>query len=392
MQDELTIPSGMPEDFIPTQPEGLSEEEAARRRNAGFGNASRADDGKSGWTILAENLFTFFNLLNLALALCLVAVGSYRNMLFLGVVVSNTLIGTVQELRAQRTLRKLQVLNAPAAHVMRNGREITLHSDDLVKGDVAILRAGDQVLADAIVLDGNGAVDEALLTGESDAVPKQAGDWLMSGSYISEGRFTAQLVCVGDESYANRLTRAARKNRHPASVLMTDLNKLLRGISIILTPLGLMMLAKQALLLHFPMERAVPSAVAAMLGMIPEGLVLLTSVAMAVGVVRLGRRGALVQELYGIENLARADVVCLDKTGTLTTGDMVLERMVPLETDENEMRHALSRFLGCFDVVSGTLSALAAAAMPGSEKPVAVLPFSSRRKNPPPPLRTVSPL
>jgi len=380
MQDELTIPKGLPQDFTPTPLTGLTDEEAARRRESGQGNASSADSGKTLWQILKENLFTLFNLLNVALAACLAAVGSFRNMLFMGVVVSNTLIGTVQEIRARNTIRKLQVLSAPLAHVMRSGAEATCRSEELVKGDVVIFRAGDQVCADAIVLEGYGAANEALLTGESDDVQKQPNDWLMSGSYVTEGKLIAQLQRVGDDSYANRLTRSARAIQRPRSALMTDLDKLIRLVSCILLPLGLMLFVKQFFLTHQPLSQAVPSTVAAMIGMIPEGLMLLTSMAMAVGVIKLGRRNTLVQELYGIETLARADVLCLDKTGTITTGSMTMEKIIPLCGSEENARAALSRFLGCFEITPGTLQAMAARVIPGSEKPLAVLPFSSRRK------------
>ncbi len=380
MQDELVIPSGLPEDFSPSPHEGLSPDEAARRREQGLGNASTADEGKTLWQILREHLFTLFNLLNVCLALALLLVGSYRNMLFMGVVISNTLIGTVQELRARNTIRKLQVLSAPTVHVMRGGTEEACKPDDLVKGDVVILRAGDQVCADAIVLEGSGAANESLLTGESEAVMKHRHDWLMSGSYITEGRFVAQLERVGDDSYANRLTRSARKIKRPQSALMTDLNKLIKLVSCILVPLGILLFCKQYFLAGAPLTQAVPSSVAAMIGMIPEGLILLTSVAMAVGVIKLGRRDTLVQELYGIETLARADVLCLDKTGTITTGEMTVTALHPLDGDEAALTAALSRFLGAFETTSGTLRALAEKAAPGGEQPVAVLPFSSQRK------------
>lgn len=380
MLDDLRIDTALPEDYVPTPEGGLTEAEAARRLEAGQGNAARADAGKSVWQILAGNLFTFFNLLNVALAAALIAVGSYRNLLFMGVVVSNTLIGAVQELRAQRTIRRLSVLNAPVVHVLREGRERACRPEELVRGDLTVLRGGDQVVADGIVRSGAGAADESLLTGESNAIAKREGDWVMSGSYLTEGRCVMQLVRVGDESYASRLTRNARQIKRPRSALMNDLNRLLRFVSVILTPLGLLLFCKQFFLGGTPIETAVPSTVAAMLGMIPEGLVLLTSMAMAVGVIRLGRRGTLVQELYGIETLARADVLCLDKTGTLTTGRMTVSEKLPVEADENGLRASLARFLGAFDARSGTLDALRAFVPPETEAPVAVLPFSSARK------------
>lgn len=374
--DSLDIPTELPESFTPTPESGLTDEEAASRRP----NITKADPGKSVGQILRENLLTLFNLLNIALGVCLALVGSWRNMLFLGVVISNAAIGTIQELRARNTIRRLKLLSSPEAHVIRHGQERACRPEDLAEGDLVILRAGDQVPADAVVRQGTGAANESLLTGESDPEQKRPGDWLMSGSYIAEGRFVAQLVHVGDESYAARLTRFAREIRRPKSALMTDLNKLIRFVSVLLVPIGLMLFAKQYFLMDVPLAEAIPSAVAAMIGMIPEGLMLLTSVAMAAGVIKLGRHHTLVQELYGIETLARADVLCLDKTGTITTGRMALETLVPLDVQEDELRAAISRFLGAFELNTGTLQAIAQEVAPGTEAPIAVLPFSSARK------------
>ena len=281
MTEPLHIPAGLPADFQPTGPEGLSDQEAAGRKS----NQTTASPGKSVWQILAGNLFTPFNLLNVALAVCLALVGSWRNMLFMGVVISNTVIGTVQELRARATIRRLTLLSAPQAHVMRNGQVRTCRAEELAEGDLILLHAGDQVMADAMIVSGQGAANESLLTGESDPIRKQPGDWLMSGSYVTEGSFTAQLVFVGDDSYAARLTSSAREIKRPRSALMAELNKLIRFVSIILLPLGVLLFLKEYLLSQAPLQEAVPEAVAAMVGMIPEGLMLLTSVAMAVGVV-----------------------------------------------------------------------------------------------------------
>ena len=377
MADILQVNTELPADFTSTAPSGLTDEEAASRKP----NISHHRPDKSTAQILAENLFTPFNGLNVALAACLALVGSWRNMLFLGVVVSNTLIGTVQELRARKTIRKLSLLNAPTAHVLRNGQEKTCSPDALVKGDLVILRAGDQVMADAVVTSGQGAANESLLTGESTPMRKQPGDFLLSGSYILEGTFTAQLVYVGDESYAARLTRSAKEIRRPKSVLMTEVNRLIRIVSAALIPIGLLLFCKQFFIQHLPLTTAVPTSVAAMIGMIPEGLILLISVALAVGVIKLGKRNTLVQELYGIETLSRADVLCLDKTGTITTGKMTVDSLLPLSGDEGAMRTQLRRFLSSMDERSGTLDALRAE-IPDvqGEKPVAVLPFSSERK------------
>lgn len=377
--EQLTLPTGAPEEM--TDLTGLTEAEAARRLSAGEGNAAPKDDGRTPLQIVAKNLFTWFNLLNVLLALALALVGAWRNMLFMGVVVSNTLIGTIQELRARKTVAELKLLAQTPTTVRRDGAEKPVAPDALVRGDLVILRAGDQVPADAVVRAGGGSADESLLTGESDPVTKGEGDWLYSGSAVVSGAFTAQLVYVGEASYANRLTRQARKIKQPKSALMADLNKLVRFVSVALIPIGIALLGKQVWLQHIPVNEAVPSAVAAMVGMIPEGLILLTSVALAVGVVRLGKRKTLVQELYGIETLARVDVLCLDKTGTITTGDMALERVIPLgEASEDECRAALARFLGADERLSPTMKALAAAVTPVPETPAAVLPFDSATK------------
>ena len=380
MKKELSLPGDFPEGFRFTEVTGLTEEQAAERLASGQGNRMSVKDEKPLSAIISDHLFTLFNLLNFALGLCLLLVGSYRNMLFLGVVVANTLIGAVQEYRAQKTISGLKLLNAPTVHVLRGGKETAVSSEETVRGDLVILRGGDQVVADAVVIDGSGSAMESLLTGESNAIPKQVNSWLYSGSYINEGRLVAQLVYVGDESYAGRLTAEARKEARPASRLMADLDRLIRFDSMVLVPLGVLLFLKQFFLQHVPASSAVPSSVAAMIGMIPEGLILLTSVAMAVGVVKLGRRQTLVQELSGIETLARADVLCLDKTGTITTGTMELESIEGLEYTEKEMEAAVSRLLGAFDENSGTLNALRKKIAPGTDKPRAVLPFSSARK------------
>ena len=380
MRKDLALPCDLPEDFVFTDPDGLTAAQAEEALQAGAANCMTDPDHRSLPAILVRHVFTLFNLLNFSLAACLLLVGSYRNMLFISVIIANILIGAVQEYRARKTISALKLLNSPSVHVLREGKECTLPPEKTVKGDLVVLRGGDQVVADAIVIDGSGAAMESLLTGESHAVHKETNSWLYSGSYIMEGRLTAQLVYVGDESYAGRLTAEARKDSRPASRLMTDLDRLIRFDSMVLVPLGILLFLKQVLIGNVPVSEAVPSSVAAMIGMIPEGLILLTSVAMAVGVIRLGRRKTLVQELSGIETLARADVLCLDKTGTITTGTMGLEAVEGVDWSGEETEKGISRLLGVFDEKSATLDALREKITPGSEKPRAVLPFSSERK------------
>ena len=390
MENELKLPDRWPDDFTYTDEGGLTDAQAEERMRAGRGNIMDSDQGKSLKQILFDNLFTFFNFLNFGLAACLLLVGSYRNMLFITIIIANILIGTVQEYRAQKTIRELQLLNAPDVHVLRNGKEVVLRPEETVQGDLAVFRAGDQIVADAVVVSGAGSAMEALLTGESDPVPKQVNGWLYSGSYVVEGKMTAQLVYVANESYLGRLNREAHKTVRPGSRLMEELNRLIKFDTMLLVPLGILLFLKQLIINQWFSEnplpfidlarKAVPESVAAMIGMIPEGLILLTSVAMAVGVIRLGRRKTLVQELAGIETLARADVLCLDKTGTITSGNMELSLVEGVDRSDAETEQALSRFLGVFDDKSPTLDALRSRITPGSETPRAVLPFSSERK------------
>ena len=376
----LRLPDTLPADFSPTDPSGLTAAEAARRREGGLANRMSAEVGKPIRKIITDNVFSLFNLLNLALGACLLLVGSYRNMLFLMIVIWNTLIAIVQEIRAKRAMERMKLLNTPKVSVLRDGREEAMPPEKTVAGDLVVLRAGDQVPADAVVISGAGSAMESLLTGESNPIPKEKDAWLYSGSYITEGKVIAQQVYVGDESYAGRLTRETRRAKGSESGLMNEMRKLIRWDSMALIPLGILLFLKQYYGLHQAVETAVPSSVAAMLGMIPEGLMLLTSVAMAVGVVRLARKKVLVQELYGIETLARTEVLCLDKTGTITSGRMQLDRIVPAEAKEAEILRQMSRFLGAFDIKSGTLDALRRTVDAGEEQPVAVLPFSSARK------------
>ncbi len=391
-ENALALPSALPDDHTCTPDTGLSEDEAARRAAAGLSNRATEDGGKSFREILCSNLFTFFNILNFLLALGLILVGSWRNLLFLLVVIANVLIGTVQEIRARNTIRRMQLLNASHVSVIRNGKEIPVDVKDTVKGDLCVLRAGDQVPADAVVTGGNGSAMESLLTGESTPVKKNIGDWLYSGSYITEGKLVCQLVYVADESYAGRLTAEAKKTARPRSALMCDLEKLIRFDSIILIPAGLLLFLKKFLIEKIPLADYIPaggakavsgsvaSSVAAMIGMIPEGLMLLTGVALAVGVIKLGRKHTLVQELYGIESLARVDVLCLDKTGTLTTGDMTVEEIRGIDATDQEAEDALARFAGAFDEQGGTMRAVKKRVKVSNENPAAVLPFSSERK------------
>ena len=377
---DLKIPTVPVEGTVPTQREGLSSEEAQRRAQAGQSNRQKDEQRKSVMRIISDNLFTLFNLLNFALAACLILVGSWKNIMFLGVVFSNTLIGTVQELRARATMKKLKLLNVRTCRVIRDGAEKACTAEELVLGDLVIFSSGDQIPADSLIIDGVCAADESLLTGESEPLTRKQGELLLSGSFLTEGRVTAQLIAVGMNSYASRLTHEAKRLSAPKSELLSELKRLVSLVSKFLVPIGIIMFVEQRFLLHSPLNVAVPKAVAAMIGMLPEGLILLTSVALMAGVVKLGRRKTLVHELFGIETLARVDMLCTDKTGTLTTGETSLERFEPIEADENELKTAMANFLSAFEAASGTLRGIASAVDAGSDHAVATLPFSSARK------------
>ncbi len=340
----------------------------------------RAADG-GAWPIIRRNVFTLFNLLNCVLAALLIAVGSYRNLLFMGVVVSNAVIGLTQELRAKRTHDRLLLLSRAKVRVLRDGATVALPPEALVLGDVICLRRGDQAPADGRVLQGEAELNESLLTGESEPVPKRAGDAVLSGSYVTEGELWAQLTAVGAQSFAGQLQLSARKVRRPASELMAALSRIIRWVSLALLPIGGLLYLRQTLGLHLPVSAAVTKTVAATLGMIPEGLMLLTSVALAVGVIRLGRRNALVNELYGIENLARVDVLCLDKTGTLTTGHMHVRGVVALgSATRDEVESAMRAFTAAFPGEEGPTYAALRIAYPPQGEAEETVPFSSERK------------
>ena len=361
---------------------GLTQEEVRARREQGRTNTMprRTEGGVAD--ILRRNVLTLFNLLNLCLAGLLLWVGSHRDMLFLGVVLSNTLIGTIQELRAKRTHDRLQLLSEGRVHVMRDGVECRLSPQELVLDDVVLLSRGDQVPADATVLSGTGEADESLLTGESAPVSKAAGGTLYSGSFLVSGSVAARLTAVGADSYAGQLQLSARRVKRAQSELMRDMRRIIRWVSVLIVPIGAAMFSRQYASVDLGLRDAVTGTVASMLGMIPEGLILLTSVSLAAGVVALGRRNALVNELFGIETLARTDVVCMDKTGTLTSGEMVLDRTLALNgVLPEEIAAYMAALLRASADETPTVRALAEA-FPASNAPeiAQAVPFSSARK------------
>ena len=361
---------------------GLTQDEVRARCEAGQANVMPRQKEGGLADILRRNVLTLFNLLNLILAGLLLWVGSYRDMLFVGVVLANMLIGVVQEVRAKRTHDRLQLLSEGHVRVLRDGQECSLPPQQLVLDDVVLLSRGDQIPADALVLDGTAEADESLLTGESVAISKAAGDALYSGSFLVGGSVAARLTAVGADSYAGRLQLSARKVKRAQSELMRDMERIIRWVSLIILPLGVLMFIKQYASIDLDLQDAVTRTVASVLGMIPEGLILLTSVSLAAGVIALGRRSALVNELFGIETLARTDVICMDKTGTLTSGEMTLVKTLALNGAPQEaIAAAMAAVLGISEDTTPTTRALAQAfpARSASRAQQSV-PFSSERK------------
>ncbi|MBQ7123807.1 MAG: HAD-IC family P-type ATPase [Oscillospiraceae bacterium] len=312
----------------------LSNEEAVRLAKEGKANVSSSSASKTTKQIIFSNLFTFYNMLNVVLAALVITTGSYRNMLFLGIVISNFLIGTIQELRAKKAVDSLAVLTAPTARAIRDGKEVVLPCSELVLGDVVLIGAGDQITADGTVLGGEARLNESLITGESDAVLKQKGDKLLSGSFVISGECAVLLTAVGAESYAEKLTAEAKKLKTAKSVLKSTMVKIIKTVTLFIVPMGMLTFWNHYVDQGLSYVDSMIPTVAAMVGMIPDGLYLLTSMSFAVGVVRLAQKRTLTQQLYSLESLARADVLCLDKTGTITSGNMKIKGTVSFDGED----------------------------------------------------------
>ena len=308
---------------------GLTDEQVNERIAEGKVNADENPNTRTYKQIIRENTLTFFNFLNLVLLVLVLLVGSYKNAFFVCIIIINTLIGIAQEIRAKKTIDKLAILTARKSVVIREGQKWTVPTEELVLDDVVCLKTGDQVPADARILEGSLEVNESLLTGESDNLPKNEGDELFSGSFVTSGEACCQIIHVGKDNYAAQITSEAKEFKRHNSELKNSLNAILKVISIIIVPLGALLFYKQYYIVGDTFRDSVVSMVAGVLGMIPEGLVLLTSVALTLGALVLANKKTLVQELYCIETLARVDTLCLDKTGTITEGTMCVERVEP---------------------------------------------------------------
>lgn len=359
---------------------GLTQREADEKIRRGESNGSFSVTSKSVGRIISDNVFTLFNLINVIIAACVALVGAYRNMLFMGVILCNVAIGMIQEIRSKRAVDRLAVISAPRAHLLRDGSEQTLPVADIVPGDIMLLAAGRQLCADGVLADGELDVDESLLTGESETVPKRPGDALFSGSFVVSGSGRAEVTRVGADAYANSISASAKKPKKRRSEMMSAINRIISVISVCILPFALVLFTKSLFVAREELQYCVTSTAAAVIGMIPEGLVLLTSVALAVSSIRLAKHQTLCQDLYCVESLARVDTLCLDKTGTITTGKMQVSGLELLRTDI-PAEEALAALSGALGAENQTMAAIAEKYCVSSDVDcVKKVPFSSARK------------
>lgn len=338
---------------------GLSKEQVEEKILRGQINTPVEAPSKTVKEIVFTNVFTYFNLIFASIAGLLILVGAFRELTFLPVIISNTLIGIIQEWRSKKVLDKLSVLNAPKACVIRDGQEQTIVAEELVLSDVVVFKAGNQIPADAIVIGGEVQVNESLITGEADEITKGEGAELLSGSYIVSGHCYARLTKVGAESYASKLTLEAKVTKKgEQSEMIRSLNKLVKGVGIIIIPIGAIMFYQQYVLSGTPLRGSVTSMTAAVIGMIPEGLYLLASVALVVSVMKLAKQKVLVHDMKCIETLARVDVLCVDKTGTITENDMKVSDIILLDEEENALEEKISDFVFNMAKDNSTMEAL----------------------------------
>ena len=321
---------------------GLTNEQVQERIAEGKVNVNENPNTRTYKQIILENTLTFFNFLNIALLVLVLFVRSYKNSMFMGIILINTVIGIIQEIRAKKTIDKLAILTESKTVVLREGKKWSISTEKLVLDDLIFLKTGDQVPADVKVLEGT--VEVSLLTGESDNLSKSQGDELFSGSFVTSGEACCQVIHVGKDNYASQITSEAKEFKRHNSELRNSLNAILKVISIIIVPLGAMLFYKQYMIVGDTLKDSVVNMVAAVLGMIPEGLVLLTSVALTLGSMVLATKKTLVQELYCIETLARVDTLCLDKTGTITEGTMKVEDVQLYDTAQTTVVQHTAKF------------------------------------------------
>ena len=321
------------ERFKPDISVGLTKKQVDSRFRDNLYNVDTTVSTKPTKDIIKDNVFTIFNIVNFFLACMVLTTGSYKNLLFMGGIICNTIISIFQELRSKKVLDKLQVINESKVCTIRDGKEEKLSINSVVLDDVIKLELGNQIVVDSIILDGEVEVNESFITGEADTVYKKKGDMLLSGSFIVSGNCYARVEHIGMDNYTAKISASTKKIKNNSSEIMRSLNRIITTVSFLIIPLGILLYYKQLSLPGNTTNEAILNTVAALIGMIPEGLVLLTSTVLAVGVIRLANRKVLVQDLYCIEALARVDTICLDKTGTITEGIMEVVDVIDLDKD-----------------------------------------------------------
>lgn len=330
--------------------------------------------------ILRDNLCTVFNLLNLLIAVALAAVGAWKNILFFSIILVNTAVGIVQEIKAKRQIERLTLLAQPVVTVLRSGTETNIRPEEIQKGDVLVLTAGSAVCTDCTLSEGRLEVNESILTGESEPVIKQPGDKLLSGSSVIAGRCLATAVCAPEECFTAKMVEEVKRTRGGSSELLASMKKVTGLTGFFIVPLGVLLFVQAFFFRHAPLDAAAVATSAGLLGMLPKGLVLLISIGLAVGVIRLSKKNVLVRDLHSLENLAHCDVVCLDKTGTLTEGSLTVEEVSP-QTDPEEFKRLMATYLVHTQDNNSTYQALRDRF--GQEDPYPVTettPFASSRK------------
>lgn len=361
-------------------PTGLTAAEVAKKTQEGLHNDYETKTSKSTTAIIKDNLLTLFNFLNLLIGVFLFAVGAYSNMFYLAIIFVNITIGISQELHARNLVKKLSLVSPQTVRVIRDGQIHEISAKELVLEDSVILGAGDQIPADMTVLSGLVEVNEAMLTGEADLVVKEAGASLLSGSFIVSGEVTGKVIHVGAENYAAKLSNEAKVHKPIRSELLASIRSVSKFTSYVIVPLGVILFFQAFMMRDAGIKESVVVSAAALLGMLPKGLVLLISIALTTGVIKLAKKRILVQDMYAVETLAHVDTLCLDKTGTLTEGHMFLESIVPLQVD-SDPNMLLGNYLAASTDNNLTMQALRQGCPELTDhQPIEVAAFSSQRK------------
>ncbi|MGX7420708.1 cation-translocating P-type ATPase [Carnobacterium gallinarum] len=363
--------------------EGLSAAQVATQKEKGLVNAAPEKVTKTNGQIIKENVWTMFNLLNLIIGVALAAVGAYSNLLFMLIILLNICIGIFQEITAKNLVEKLSLISAVKAHVIRDGQELEVAIEDLVQDDIILLDMGDQIPADAIVVHGSIEANESLLTGESDSIMKREDAHLLSGSFVVSGRCYARIEKVGAESFSAKIAHEAKKHKKVNSELIRSMNKVTKFTSYIIIPIGVVLFLEALFVRSDDMQTSVVATAAALLGMLPKGLVLLISLALATGVIKLSKKNILVQEMFVLETLAHVDVLCLDKTGTITEGKMSVSNVTTLRDDIVDLPtdELIGAYIGASEDRNATMTALRAHFTANQKQEVlSAVAFSSERK------------